>query len=142
MNYYTLEPEVAGGCINRFIDQDNLTPVAGVMRYMFSVWLGDELLAGYPVFICTDKVAVLVIQEHLTGAEIADVEITIDEEYSDYHPDADLPHFHWLKIVGVPGKDDFGNSPTVELVVSEKALKVLRRTKIDNATITPYTGEG
>ncbi len=49
-----------------------------------------------------------------------------------------LPEFHWLRVTGDPGVDDFGTEDRLWLVVSEEALDALRGATLEHAEIEPY----
>ncbi len=89
-------------------------------------WLGDELLESTPCFIATRRLADALQAEAYTGFTIDVVEVTASEQFHDLHRDLSLPAFVWLKIDGEPCQDDFGLSADLHLVVSQRALDVLR----------------
>jgi hypothetical protein len=52
-----------------------------------------------------------------------------------------LPKFLWLKVEGFPGRDDFGIAAGLKLVVSKRALEVLKRVGFSHpASIEPFGG--
>ncbi len=127
MKYYYLEPEVAGG----FGSETNLIPgpsrpTVTALHYVFDGWLGDEILESTPCFIVTERLAALIKSHDLTGANTAAVRIDRSEQFTDLHPNTELPPFVWLKIHGEPGVDDFSMTDNGTLVVSERAWNVLR----------------
>lgn len=69
-----------------------------------------------------------------------EVEITTSGEFEDIFPEMQLPKFVWLQVFGEPGKDDFGIKANINLVVSERALDVLKGLQLIHASITPYEG--
>ena len=138
MSYYYIEPEVAGGHGDKSVlDTRPHPPIVYRLEYTFAGWMGDALLETFPCYICTDAVANAIIRHHFTGTEIADVEITFSPEYFGRYDKDTFPHFHWLKIVGAAGADDFGIGSDLRLVVSEKALSVLRSLGIEHAEVEP-----
>ena len=139
MKYYQLEPEVAGGfgehCI---IDRGSGKMVVRKLHYEFDGWLGDELLESTPCFIVSERLARQIERAQLTGISFNHVEITKSDQFDELYPNRQLPKFVWLQIEGRPGQDDFGIGPDPGLVISERALEVLRGVGISNALITDY----
>jgi hypothetical protein len=54
------------------------------------------------------------------------------------YPGRQLPEFVWLKIKGKAGTDDFGIERMGRLVVSAKALTVLRSFNLNYCDVAPY----
>ncbi|MFC3960205.1 hypothetical protein [Halovivax cerinus] len=140
--YYHIHPEVAGelGAETEH-DGSSLPPTQESIQklhYEFSGWLGDELLKSYSCYIITDSVKNHLDGSELSGWEINDVQVTTSVQFQELHPDRDLPTFHWLKITGEPGEDDFGIAENNRLVISESALSVLQEVTIDNAEVDEW----
>lgn len=128
MNYYSLEPEVAGGLgPHSVLDPRTHPPVVSKLHYEFDGWLGDELLETFPCYIVTQRIRDMIQERGFTGAEFAPVEVTKSITFEELYPNRRLPKFVWLKVNGTPGIDDFGRGPTnkILLVVSERVLKAL-----------------
>jgi hypothetical protein len=73
-----------------------------------------------------------------TGIRFDEVEVTTSKLFQELYPNRQLPKFVWLQIKGRPGRDDFGIGLDPGLVISERALEVLRKLGISNALITGY----
>jgi hypothetical protein len=111
------------------------------MHYEFEGWLGDELLESDGCFIVADRLAREIQHARLTGVSFDHVEVTTSDVFEELQPNCQLPKFEWLKIEGRPGREDFGISPGLGVVVSERALNLLRRIGLSHAaTITPFEG--
>ena len=118
---------------------DTRPPTVVKLDVSFEGYFGDALLEPFPCFIGTDVLVHAILDRRLTGTEIAAVKTSIADQYdSSYCKPEDIPHFHWLKIVGIAGLDDFGLAPKHKLVVSERALNVLNSLGIENAEVEPY----
>lgn len=140
MNYFLIEPEVAGGFGERtVIDRSSGRMEVKKLHYQFDGWLGDELLESVPCFIVTMKMAHEIERERLTGVAFDDVEVTTSDEFNELFPAKELPVFRWLKVTGTPGKNDFGLTPDLNLVVSDRALHLLQKIGISHAvTVAQY----
>ena len=138
--YYLLEPEVAGGWGERtVIDQTMPNPPSMVaFEYRFDGWLGDELLTTHPCFIVTERVSRLLSQAELSGYALAEVSISRSRLFRDLYPYRRLPRWVWMKMSGQPGKDDFGLTADHRLVVSKRALAVLKQGSLNYCAIEPY----
>lgn len=140
MKFYYLEPEVGGGlgrhCI---IDRaSGKTSTVLKLHYEFDGWLGDEILESTPCFIVSGKLAEMIERVRLSGVKFDDVEITTSDEFAQLYPDCRLPNFAWLKIFGQAGRDDFGVAPDLRLVVSDKAMKLLKGFEISHASVEAF----
>src|SRR4051794_25422729 len=139
MNYFFVEPEVAGGLgPDSVLDRATHPPVVKRLQYQFDGWLGDELLETFPAFIVTNRARQLIDQSGLSGAQFGEVEVSRSPQFEQLYPGRELPGFVWLQIIGIPRQDDFGTSADGRLVVSETALKLLRSIGISNAFVTPF----
>jgi len=137
--YYAVEPEVAGGWgeNTRFTRAPGTPTVIDKLHYEFDGWLGDELLESSPCYIASERLAGEIERARLTGVTFDEVEVATSRQFRDSYPDRRLPKFVWLRVNGVPGQDDFGVSPGLLLIVSERALDVLHRRIARGATVTP-----
>ena len=142
MKYFYIEPEVAGGLgENTVLDTSVHPPIVSRLHYEFDGWLGDVLLETFPCFIVTKDAKRKLQSIGATGITFDDVEITTSALFQGLYPNRQLPEFFWLQIEGKPGHDDFGIDHDLRLVISERALEVLRGLGISNALVTPY-GKG
>jgi hypothetical protein len=137
MSFYTVEPEVAGelGPDTEF-DRSAQPPVVTRLEYQFTTWLGDALLESTPCFIVTEELAQRIGEASLTGVAFSDVHVSVSSEGEELIRQP-LPKWRWLKPVGKPHEDDFGLGDDLLLVVSERALGVLRDAGLDHADVEP-----
>jgi hypothetical protein len=136
MMYYDLDPEVPGE-IGNYSNLDLLQyPVAGgQLQYTFHGWLGDCLVTSTPLFLITMEAGKELAGLSVTGCSLATAVVSVSEEFEELHPGLKLPEFAWLKVGGEVGVDDFALSRGLYLVVSERALAVLRRHGLDHADV-------
>lgn len=139
-NFYTIEPEVAGGFGEHTeVDRSSGRMEVNRLHYKFDGWLGDHLLESTPCFIASKRLAEKINLEGLSGVEIDEVEITKSDEFLELHPTRELPEFVWLKVNGKAGQDDFGIAADLRLVVSRRALDLLMQMGIAHAaSIDPF----
>jgi hypothetical protein len=140
MTFYVVEPEVAGGFgEHSVIDRSTGKMIVQKLHYQFDGWLGDELLESTPCYIASERMAHEIERVHLTGVRFDEAEVTTSDQFKELYPDRQLPKFVWLKVDGNAGRDDFGIAPGLRLVVSERALELLKRIGISNAaSVTPF----
>jgi hypothetical protein len=136
--YFVVEPEVAGGWgDNTIADTDVHPPVVIHLHYEFEGWLGDELLESFPCFVVTRKLAAAIEEAGLNGASFESVEISVSENFKEAHPRVALPSFVRFVPTGKAGVGDFGISDG-RLVVSERALRILKKARLRHADVTPF----
>jgi hypothetical protein len=139
MKYFFIQPEVAGGLgENTVMDRSVHPPIVSRLHYKFDGWGGDVLLRSFPCLVVTETAKKKLQSAGLTGITFDRVEVTTSEAYQELFPNQQLPKFVWLQIEGKPGKDDFGFAQNARLVISERALEVLRGLGISNALVTPF----
>lgn len=139
MRYFYVIPEVAGGFgDNIVLDTRVHPPIVSHLHYEFVFWGGDVLLTTFPSFIVTKDAAGKLLENRVTGVHFGHVEVTTSGEFDDRYPGRRLPRFVWLQVVGHAGHDDFGIAVDHELVMSERAINILRRLQLIHATIFPF----
>lgn len=139
MPYHLLEPEVAGELgPNTEMDTSVHPPRVLRLHYELSDWLGDDLLESFPVFLASEPLTKEVVAHDLTGYTIADAEVTRSPEAEELLGDQEIPPFYWLNVSGHPGVDDFGTTEKGHLVVSDRALAVLRSQRLSNCDVQDY----
>ncbi|MFW9995563.1 MAG: hypothetical protein ACFFD4_26230 [Candidatus Odinarchaeota archaeon] len=133
--FYYIEPEVAGDWgDNIIVDTSVHPPIVTRLHYEFiNVWLGDDILETFPCFIVTDRLKKALELARFSGYTIDDVEVSVAVDFRVMYPNRTLPEFHWLKIHGVAGKDDFGIAEDLRLVISTRVLGVLRKFNLEHA---------
>jgi len=139
MKYYLLEPEVAGGIGDRTVlDRSGPRLKATSLHYEFDDWLGDDLLASSPCFIATRRLADEITLKKLTGVVLGNMETSRSITFETLNPGRQLPEFVWLKIDGKAGADDLGITENGKLIVSAKALAVLKSFNLNYCDVAPY----
>lgn len=139
--FFLINPEVAGGLgENTVIHRNRVPPRVERLHYEFEDWLGDDLVESYPCFVVTLEMGERLARAELTGFVLRDVEVSTSDTFQELHPGR-LPEFRWLDVDVTPGEDDFGLDERARLVVSEKALDVLRTSSLDHCAVAPWPDE-
>ncbi|HEY6259210.1 MAG TPA: hypothetical protein VIY51_25815, partial [Xanthobacteraceae bacterium] len=111
------------------------------LHYQFDGWLGDVLLTSFPSFIVTEDAKNKLLKSGVTGVRFDEVEVTTSDVFEEIYPGRRLPRFAWLQVVGRPGQDDFGIAANRRLVMSERALDLLKELQLSHAQIEPFKGQ-
>ena len=135
MQYYSIEPEVAGGFGNdTLLDTSVHPPIVTKLHYEFSGWLGDSIVESFPSFIVTEELANAFKESHITGVDFDSVTVTKSPDFFDSHLGRPFPSWLWLKVNGDSTDDVYLNSSHV-LVVSERVLSMLTEVGISHADV-------
>ncbi|MCP4357557.1 MAG: hypothetical protein GY796_06030 [Chloroflexi bacterium] len=139
MEFFVLEPEVAGGWgKNTEADTSVYPPRVFKLHYEFSGWLGDCIIESFPCFLVTADASQAISEAHLSGYEFVNVEVSQSNEFDEFHPGYELPTWRWLEPTGTPGKDDFAVTNKVVLVVSNRALNILKEHGLEHCNVSRY----
>jgi len=140
MKFFCVEPEVAGELgDNTKIDRSVHPPIVNRLHYELDGWLGDALLESFPCFVVTEHAKECIRNASFTGTSFDRVEITTSDQFRELYPARELPAFAWFKVEGTPGQDDFGTTSDGRLIVSGRALDMLREIGIAHALITEFS---
>ncbi len=140
MKFFNVEAEVAGGFGPRSVTQEAPGElIVQKLHYVFEGWCGDEIVESTPCYVVTEDLANDIIAYGFTGISFDQVEIERSAVFKELHPDKTLPPFVWMKVCGMKMKDDFFLAGHGRLVVSERALAVIRP-RAAHAVITDFTG--
>lgn len=127
MKFYEISPEVPGDIgENTVVDRSTHPPMVHKLEFVFHGWLGGCVVTSFPVFLVSSAAAKDLVRKRLRGFALAEVSVTLSEEYFELYPHEGLPDFKWLQVKGTARSDDFFLI-NQELVVSERALTILNR---------------
>ncbi|WP_183575288.1 hypothetical protein HDF18_15190 [Mucilaginibacter sp. X5P1] len=140
MRRYLIGPEVAGQLGNdTILNYSTKPPIIEKLHYRFDDWLGDDFLEGFQCFICTERLANYLNENKLTGYKLEDCKISKSELFDDLNEDGlDLPIFYWFKVIGNEN-EDFFIIPNSRLIISERALNILKMFNINHCDIKEYS---
>lgn len=134
--HYHVEPEVAGQLgPNSRLDASTFPPKIKELEYIFDGWLGDALLECFPCFILKKDAADAWVASGVNGFDLDIVSVGKSDVFEELYPGRELPGFYWLKPKGSPTIDDVALSEKHVLVLSKKAIEVLRPFGLDNAEL-------
>jgi len=142
---YLIKPDVAG-CLgsNTKGDMAARPVVVSEVEYEFDDWLGDDVVSSLGVWMGTKPLMDALISINATGITFRHATTIKSEEFHDMNPDGlELPEFIWFDITGRPSIDDFGHSlhDSFAIVVSERAMEVLKRFNLAHAEMSEYQPE-
>lgn len=150
MNYYLLNPEVAGEIGNKSELVYEWGKIKDVifLEYNFMGWQGDELLTTHPCFIVTESLQNDIISNELTGIKFKQIAMTFSDEFYDIYGDMEVPKFVQI-ICDDLYEDNIGSllndfyfNKYKEIVVSERALNILKQHKLDMCIIEAIVENG
>ena len=145
MSFYALKPEVPGALGERTVlrHRPGAYPIVMQLHFEFSYGtLGNDLITSHPVFLVTVRLAEALERSGLSGFAISsNVDVTVDEQVWLFEPEWQPPAVRWLQVTGEPALDDFGLTANALLVVSSRALSVLRQFKIDDCEVIGISGD-
>jgi hypothetical protein len=138
--HYLLIPSVYGQMgRGTIIDHTVRPPVVRCLHFVLDRPPGDDLHKSSPCFMVSDRLGRHIADAALSGAEMGEVQAELDEQYLTSHPGAPAPRVSWLKVHGRARADDFGLDEHGRLVVSEKAMQVLRQHHLEDCRV--YDGD-
>lgn len=143
MKFYLLDPEIAGeiGEQSDIVYEEGKIKEVKFLEYVFSGWQGDELLTTHPCFIVSESLAIDIKKAGLLGVEFTDVKISISEDFQEMFDGVKLPRFIRAIFTNIYEENvndldvDFYINKYKEIVVSERALLILKKHKINNCIV-------
>lgn len=134
VDYYLLSPEAAASSENTsVIDTAARPPIVHQLHCLIGDdWQGDELLACYPTFVITARLAEVLLRAGLGSFEIREARISFTAEVVRQLDGRMPPIFRQLEVTGIAGRADLGLTPEGELVVSRRAADLLRIGELRN----------
>ena len=143
MKYYRLEPEIAGeiGENSKTEYENGKIKQIIFLEYLFSDWLGDDLLSTHPCHIVTENLKNDINANNLTGIQFKKIKKAFSDEFFELNSSTDIPEF--VQIVCNNFYEDKNDSTLQDfyvnrykaLIVSERALKVIKKHTLNNCLI-------
>ena len=137
---YLLEPEVSGELGERsIVDPRVHPPRIEHLHFVITGWLGDDIIECFPCYIITKRLKDILLLQGFTGFVVANLELTVSEQFSLLQPNTELPQLFWLKIFGLEQSSDFSLNQENVLSVSERAFEVLEKFTINGCDVERAT---
>ena len=77
MRYFKIDPEHVGGVGPRTVlDFSDHPPIVKRLHFEFEVWLGDDLVQGYPCYLVTKRLGERINAGGFTGVRFREAEVT------------------------------------------------------------------
>ena len=109
------------------------------MVFAYDFWSGEPLFVDVPHFFVRRSVADVLRKAALTGFEAIDVETIKSRDYNEESAQGRQPEpVCLLKVTGQAGADDFGLQCKVRLIVSDRALTLLREHGLVRARVEDH----
>jgi hypothetical protein len=125
--HHRVEPEVLVGLGEDTIFGSSNQEVLSVHMHLED-WLGDGLLTCHPVFLVTDELRGKLSSSSFTGFSFEPIKQTLDQSFqNNFQFQRFVPVFFWLKINGQDDAADFFEDADKNLMVSDNALKFLKK---------------
>lgn len=150
MNYYLLNPEVAGeiGNESELVYEGGKIKDVIFLEYNFMGWQGDELLTTHPCFIITESLQNDIISNELTGIKFKQIAMTFSDEFYNICGNMEVPKFVQIICDDLYEDNiesllnDFYFNKYKEIIVSERALNILKQHKLDMCIIEAIVENG
>ncbi len=134
--HFELEPEVSGEWgENTVVNTSIHPPVVHELHYVFTGWLGDDLIESFPCYIISERLARYLSHTQLTGFKLSTVEVTKSDEFQTSYQDSAFPSFTWLQITGDISSDFYISSSGI-LVVTKAGLDALKMFNLSHCDIS------
>lgn len=136
MKYFLLKPDVPGYLVNPKGTLANYSNISSV-HYVLECFPTDDIFKCRRIYIVKEDLAYALARSEMTGFELKSCVVSKGDQFEISSPGyKELPELLWLYIDGVAGSDDFGISDNLKLIISERALELLKGFVIENADIT------
>ena len=109
------------------------------MVFAYDFPTGDCLFKDSPHYFVTKELGSSISARGLSGARRRPVETRVSDAYTQsYGTPTSVPQVEQLIVTGAAGEDDFGLQDQVALIVSDRALALLRQHGLAQAQIFSY----
>ena len=134
--YFLLRPSVYGQMgIKTEWDRTVSPPQVSSLHFVLDCDPLDDLHKSSPCFLVSRTLAERIAKDGFTGATIEGVLAEYDKQYLEREPDAVKPDLRLLRPTGKAGSADFGLNEERQLVVSERAMSLLKQFRISNCRV-------
>jgi hypothetical protein len=140
MKFYKIHPEVPGGLGANTIYNKDVAPWELTHPHLiFDGWLGGDILKISNCYLITEDLKKSREFSGLSGIlSYEPIDIELSQTFNNLYPNKKLPKIYRIIINGVKGIDDFWMLDYYKLVISEKALNILKKYNISDMEIEEY----
>lgn len=142
MKFFSLDPECPGSLADDVDLETSVHPPlveSETLHIEFNTWMESALIEVFPCYCVTRELREAIGAMELSGCWFAPAKITKSESFNQFYPAGrHIPEFTWLKVEGKTGVDDFGISKDHLLIVSERALSLIREHGLYQCGVEPY----
>lgn len=138
INYFTIEPEVAGELgEGTILDNSKGFPEVKTLHFVFSGWLGDDLIECFPVFLVSERLKKYLEKSKFSGFSFANCVVSVSDNFILLQKNVILPDFFWLKINSDQRDDFFVNSDKILVLKDDILEEIKTHFTLKNAIIKP-----
>jgi hypothetical protein len=142
MKFFSLDPECPGSLANDVdLDTSVHPPLveSETLHLEFNTWMESALVEVFPCYCVTRELKEAIEAMELSGCLFAPAKITKSDTFNQFYPAGRyVPAFDWLKVEGKAAREDFGVSKDHLLVVSERALALIKKHGLYECEVEPY----
>lgn len=141
MPFYELQPDPVGEHgENLALDESVHPPRVTHLHIEIDNWVGDDLAESYPCYVVTEGLAQALNNAGIGAYQLREAEVTMADEGRELIDELGLsePKFQWLDVSGTACEDDIGTTAGARLVVSDRALELLRQFRLDRCDVEEY----
>lgn len=142
MHYFVLSPIIPGTIADGTeFDRSDFRTKTEKLHFEFDNVPDDDFICGGgDVFLAAPSLAEAFARAGLTGFSIAEATLSVGGNFMAVEGHSSVPSYQWLKIEGVPGRDDFGIFDGFTIVVSKRVVDVLGQfTFSEGSSTKPFT---
>lgn len=134
--YYFIDAPIYGSLgPDTAMDTSHLPPVLKRLHYLLDSQPECDLFKGPRCYLVSRRLGEALKASKLSGYQLGDASIAASKAMLQLHPRAKVESALWLRVTGKPQADDFSLDEFFRLVVSEKALKLLRSFDLEACNI-------
>ncbi|RZM77785.1 hypothetical protein [Leptolyngbya iicbica] len=142
MKYFSLDPECPGSLADDVdLDTSVHPPLveSETLHIEFNTWMESALIEVFPCYCVTRELREAIEAMKFSGCSFAPAKVTKSETFNQFYPAGrHISEFTWLKVKGKTGVDDFGISKDHLLIVSERALSLIKEHGLYQCGVEPY----
>jgi len=140
-NKFIFSPEVSGEMGDNTIVDNRFTPMKVYHLEMVFDRFSDDIFESFPVYIVSQSLYDKIIDLGFTGMDNARlITYEMNEQFDDVYPNGEKPtqNYYMVDITGEADDDFFIDKVINDLVVSSRALQLLKSFRVRYAEVKEY----